>query len=292
MTYEKPMDILVIGGAGHVGSNLIEFLKECSFVSRLRSLDNYSNGSTQNHIEGVEYIEGEAKDLSNYFGPELDVIIHLGEFARIEQSFERYYFTFENNITGTLAVIDFCIKHNTKLVYSASSAITSMHEEEIVNAPYTIAKSANVNLINSISQYHNLNYAIVYFYNVYGPRERGFGDTATVVEKFLQLKFEGKTAIVNAPGTQKRNFTDVRDIVSGICKVLLHGHGDGFYIGNPTAYSIIELAEMIELEYTLGEPKLGNRTISQIDTSKLEKLGWSAKYDLKSYINGRLSKGA
>ena len=227
MTYEKPIDILVIGGAGHVGSNLIEFLKECSFVSRLRSLDNYSNGSTQNHIEGVEYIEGEAKDLSNYFGPELDVIIHLGEFARIEQSFDRFYFTFENNITGTLAVIDFCIKHNTKLVYSASSAITSMHEEGIVNAPYTIAKFANVNLINSISQYHTLNYAIVYFYNVYGPRERGFGDTATVVEKFLQLKFEGKTAIVNAPGTQQRNFTDVRDIVSGICKVLLHGYGDG-----------------------------------------------------------------
>lgn len=291
MTYEKSMDILVIGGAGHVGSNLIEYLRDCSFVSRLRSLDNYSNGSIQNHIEGVEYIEGDAKDLGNYFGSELDVIVHLGEFARIEQSFDKFYFTFENNITGTLAVIDFCIRHNTKLVYSASSAITSMHEEGIVNAPYTIAKSANVNLINSISQYHTLNHAIVYFYNVYGPRERGFGETATVVEKFLQLKFEGKTAIVNAPGTQKRNFTDVRDIVSGICKVLLHGYGDGFYIGNPTAYSIIELAEMIDLEYTLGVPKLGNRYQSAIDSSKIEKLGWKSRYQLPSYIEKRLKDG-
>lgn len=291
MTYEKPLDILVIGGAGHVGSNLIEFLKDCSFVSRLRSLDNYSNGSIKNHIEGVEYIEGEAKDLGNYFGPELDVIVHLGEFARIEQSFDKFYFTFENNITGTLAVIDFCIKHNTKLVYSASSAITSMHEEGIVNAPYTIAKSANVNLINSISQYHTLNYAIVYFYNVYGPREKGFGETATVVEKFLQLKFKGKTAIVNAPGTQQRNFTDVRDIVSGICKVILHGYGDGYYIGSPISYSIIELAEMIGLPYELGTTRLGNRTQSMINTCKMEELGWTSKHELKSYIKKRLKLG-
>ena len=287
----KKIKILVIGGAGHVGSNLLEHLKMSDVCYSLTSLDNYHNGNQINHIEGVKYIEGDARDIANLVPSDLDCVVHLGEFARIEQSFEEYKHVFENNIMGTLRVIEFCISKNIKLVYSASSAITSMNEPGLINAPYTIAKSANVNLLNSISHYYSLNYSIVYFYNVYGPREVGTGKNATVVEKFLQLKFNDKEAVINFPGTQQRNFTDVRDIVDGIERVIQHGRGDGYFIGNPETFSIIELAELIGVKYTIGENTLGNRKSSKLQLSKMKDLGWEAKHNLRAYIKERLRAG-
>ena len=285
------MKILVIGGAGHVGSNLLEYLKNSNKNYDLTSLDNYSNGSEKNHIDGVRYIVGDARYVATLVDNNFDVIVHLGEFARIEQSFKKYKNVVDNNIIGTLSVIDFCIQNSIKLVYSASSAISSMGEVGLTNAPYTISKSHNVNLINSLSRHYQLNYAIVYFYNVFGPREVGFGETATVVEKFLQLKFEKKKAFITPPGTQRRNFTDVRDIVDGIQRVIHNGNGDGYFIGNPQSFSIIELAEMIGVEYEMGSNALGNRRGSSIELSKLTELGWKPKYDLKTYIQSRLRDG-
>lgn len=284
----KSQRILVIGGAGHVGANLLEHLKSAYGNYELTSIDNYTNGTSENHIGGVKYITGDARDIDALVEPNFDCIIHLGEFARIEQSFAEYQFVVENNIIGTLRVIDFCRKFNIKLVYSASSAITAMHEPGLVNAPYTITKFANANLLNSLGQFYKLNYAIVYFYNVYGPREVGKGKNATVVEKFLQLKFHDEKAIINSPGSQRRNFTDVRDIVDGIQKVVEKGQGDGYYIGNPESFSIIELAELIGIDYSIGCKKFGNRKSSSIDTSKMKMLGWEPKYNLKTYISKRL----
>jgi len=284
----KSQKILVIGGAGHVGSNLLEHFKNHNSNYELTSIDNYTNGTSKNHIGGVKYINGDARDIGSLVEPNFDCVIHLGEFARLEQSFHEYQFVVENNIVGTLRVIEFCRRFNIKLVYSASSAITTMHEPGLVNAPYTITKLANANLLNSLGQFYKLDYAIVYFYNVYGPREVGRGKNATVVEKFLQLKFLNQKAAINFPGTQRRNFTDVRDIVDGIHKVVDKGQGDGYFIGNPESFSIIELAELIGIDYSIGSKKFGNRESSIIDTSKMKKLGWEPKYNLKTYILKRL----
>lgn len=286
---EKKINVLVIGGAGHIGTNLISYLKDCKKVGNVQSLDNYSNGSVDNHVSDIAYHVGDAKDISKMDFADIDCIVHLGEFSRVEQSFTNFSAIVSNNIVGTLEVVNYCINKNIKLIYSASSAITSMSDERVVDAPYTIGKKANVELLRSLASVYNLNFAILYFYNVYGPFEKGFGENATVVEKFLQLKFRNEKAVITAPGSQRRNFTDVRDIVSGIYKVILGGFGDGYYIGNKQSFSIIELAKMIGLEYSIGPAKPGNRYISELDTTRMEKLGWKCEYSLPSYISERLA---
>ena len=283
------MNILVLGGAGHIGSNLISSLIEKNSHYNIYSLDDYSNGSKDNHHEGCFYITGNVSNIDEIICFDVDMVIHLAEFSRVEQSFPQFSHVIENNIIGTLRVIEFCLKNNCKLIYSASSAISSINEKGIVNAPYTLTKNANAELIKSIAEYKNLNYCIVYFYNVFGPGEKGIGPNATVVEKFMQLKLSGKTATITGLGSQKRNFTHVYDIVDGIIKVMMNGSGDGYYIGNPRSYSIIELANLMELPYTLGPDRLGNRTQSKLDLQKMQGLNWAPRYELSEYLRNRLN---
>lgn len=288
-TLENKTKILVLGGAGHVGSNLInELLKNPTF-EEVYSLDDYSNGTTNNHKKGCKYITGNVADIKNIISFKVDTVVHLAEFARIEQSFDRFSHVVENNIIGTLKVIEFCITYNCKLIYSASSAISSMSEPDMINAPYTITKHANVEILKSIAYWKQLNHAIVYFYNVYGPGEKGHGPNATVVEKFITQKILDEDVTITAPGTQRRNFTHVYDIVNGLIKVIKKGFGDGYYIGNPTSFSIVELAELMQLNYNIGPPKMGNRSISQLDIHKMNQLGWEPKEKLEDYIFARLA---
>lgn len=283
------MRILVLGGAGHVGSNIIKSLVQNPKVKAVYSLDNYSNGYKKNHTKGCTYIHGDARDIDKLINEPVDTVIHLAEYARIEPSFKHYGLVVENNILGTLKVIQFCLKNDCKLIYSASSAITSMSQENITNAPYTICKQTNVELIKSIGTKYPLKYAIVYFYNVYGPNENGSGERATVVEKFIQAKLKNQNVVINSPGTQERRFTHVDDIVNGVLLVMEHGQGDKYFIGAKKSYSIIALAKLINVNYSIGPETLGNRTTSHIDHTKMSELGWLPKKHLEDYILERLT---
>ena len=285
--------ILVTGGAGFVGSHLCEQL--VADGCRVISLDNYFTGSKDNHVPGVEYREGHTKNIEALISESPVIIYHLGEYSRVHASMDEPSLVWDMNILGTQAVLEFARKKGSKLVYAASSTKSSSTHvasggEGKDMSPYTWAKATNVDLINNYGTWYGLPYAIVYFYNVYGPRERAWGNYGTLVETFRQNFLEGKPYRVNAPGTQTRAFTHVLDTVHGIITVGEKGSGDGFNISSGDVHSIIEVAEMYGGEIEMHPQTKTSRSSSSDDVSKLEALGWKQTRTLRDYIDSEKEK--
>lgn len=274
--------ILVTGGAGFVGSHLCERLAKDG--QRVISLDNYFTGSKDNHVTGVEYREGHTKDVEKHIKEKPDLIYHLGEYSRVEKSFDDTALVWDLNKTGTFAVLEFCRKHKIKLVYAGSSTKFGDGGLGRDQSPYAWTKASNTELVRNYGHWFGLPYAITYFYNVYGPREISQGAYATVIGIFKEQFKNGKSITVVRPGTQKRNFTHVEDIVEGLVLVGEKGEGDDFGIGSEKNYSIIEVAKMFGEEINMLPERAGNRMESSIDTTKTKKLGWKAKKELEEYI--------
>jgi UDP-glucose 4-epimerase len=273
------MNILVTGGAGFVGSHLCERLVEQQHV--VVSIDNYSTGSIDNHIAGVKYHNLATNDLIRLaFKP--DLIFHLGEYSRVEQSFDDFDIVWQANMNGTLEVLKFAKSCNARLVYAGSS--TKFGDVGPNSSPYAFTKSTNTQLVQNFADWYGLDYAITYFYNVYGPREIKSGKYATVIAKFNELRLQGLTLPIVLPGAQQRNFTHVTDIVDGLILVGEQGQGDGYGIGSPEAYSILEVAELFETPIELLPERRGNRLSAGVVTDKTIALGWQPKHDLKTYI--------
>ena len=216
-------NILVTGGAGFIGSHLCEQLV-LKGGYEVTSLDNYSSGSVNNHVKGVEYIKGSTEDIRKLFGDrKFDCVVHLGEYSRVEQSFNDFQLVWNTNKLGTFEVLKFCKDNNSKLVYAGSSTKFSDGDFGRYQSPYAWAKSSNTELIKAYSTWYGLNYAITYLYNAYGPREILDGNYATLIGIFSK-QFKNKTPLtVVSPGTQKRNFTHVLDIVAGLILVVENG---------------------------------------------------------------------
>ena len=234
--------ILVTGGAGHVGSHVVEqLLKQPD--NHVISLDNYLNGSEKNHIKGAEYRRGHTKDIDKLVPEKPDIIYHLGEYARIAPSFDDIEEVYDMNITGTFAVVEYCRKNKIrKLVYAASSTKFAIEGDGRHQSPYAFTKATNVDLINDYGRWYDLPYAICYFYNAFGPRENGKGKYATVIAKFEQSYLGNKPLTVVEPGTQRRNFTHVKDLANGIILVGEKGKGDGYTLSSNKAFSVIDVA--------------------------------------------------
>jgi UDP-glucose 4-epimerase len=280
--------ILVTGGAGFVGSHLCERL--AADGNRVISLDNYFVGTKDNHVPGVEYREGHTKDIEALVPETPDVIYHLGEYSRVHKSLEEPELVWDMNVCGTLAVLEYWRKRRCKLVYAASSTKSETASRAADGtpgrdlAPYTFAKAVNVDLINDYGMWYGLSYAIVYFYNVYGPRERAWGNFGTVVGTFLQNVMEGKPHKVNAPGTQTRAFTHVHDTVGGIILAGEKGQGDEYSISSKDVHSILEVAEMFGGPIEMQPQTKTSRSSVADDTSKIEGLGWKQQRHLKDYV--------
>ncbi len=284
-----PKTILVTGGAGLVGTNLCRRL--ITEGNTVISLDNYFTGSKDNHVSGVEYREGHTKDITRLVPETPDLVYHLGEYSRTEKSFEDVETVFDLNVVGTFAVAEFCRKKNVKLVYAGSSTKFADGGLGRDQSPYAFSKAKNTELIRNYGTWFGMPFAIAYFYNVYGPGERA-GAYGTVVEIFLQRLFRGEPLIVEEPGTQKRNFTHVDDIIEGLLLIGEHGEGDEFGLGNEKAYTILELAELVggTIEMTPSRP--GNRMTAEIDTTKSKLLGWHPTRELAEYIRERKAAAA
>ena len=280
------MKILVTGGAGFVGSHLCERLIQLNNI--VVSIDNYSSGSIANHIEGVSYIKEDVKNIFDIGLPtDFDIVYHLGEYSRVEQSYDDLETVLDYNLYSINAIIKFAKLCNAKFLYSASS--TKFCEESGSLSPYAWTKSVNVDYVKNYAKWYGLDYAITYFYNVYGKREISNGKYSTVVAKFLNIKKEGGTTLpVTSPGTQRRNFTHVDDIVDGLILVALKGEGDHYGIGSPESFNILELAKMIGLQPTMMPKVKGNRATADVFSQKTIELGWSAKNNLKDYIKASL----
>lgn len=276
----KKLSILVTGGAGFIGSHLCERLSKDGHL--VVSIDNYSTGSFSNHVPNVTYYSRNTTEIDKMvFEPEL--IFHLGEYSRVEQSFKDYDKVFASNVIGTHEVFEYARRKNVKIVYAGSS--TKFGNNGSNSSPYAWSKSNNTQLIQNYGDWFGLDYAITYFYNCYGPREIANGPYATLVAKFKQQKEDGHNLIVTYPGTQQRNFTHVSDIVDGLVLVGMNGHGDGYGIGSPETYSVMDVAKMVGGNIVMGPSAKGNRMSAELVTEKTRALGWSPKMNLKDYLN-------
>jgi UDP-glucose 4-epimerase len=273
--------ILVTGGAGFVGSNLcVRLVQE---GHRVISLDNYFAGTRESHTPGVEYREGHTKDIEQLIPETPDLVYHLGEYSRVEKSFEDVEALWDLNKTGTFAVLEFVRRRGSKIVYAGSSTKFADGGLGRDQSPYAWAKAANTELVKNYGAWFGVPYAITYFYNVYGPGERA-GAYGTVIEIFRQNYLAGRSLTVTAPGTQKRNFTHVDDIVDGLVLVGEKGEGDEYGLGDEHAYSLLEVARMFGSEIVMLPERQGNRSTSTLETEKAQALGWSAKRHLAQYI--------
>ncbi|MDP2676992.1 MAG: NAD-dependent epimerase/dehydratase family protein [bacterium] len=274
--------VIVTGGAGFIGSYLIEKLVLDPDI-RVVSLDNYFTGLKKNHSAGATYIEGHTKDISRHIKESIDIVYHLGEYPRVEQSFEDVERVWDYNITGTFAVIEFCRKQNSKLVYAGSSTKFSDNGLGRYQSPYAWTKAINSDLVKNYGNWYGLNYSIAYFYNVYGPRERS-DEYGSVIEIFKDQYRKGAPLTVRMPGTQRRNFTHVRDIVDGLLLIGEKGEKEEYGLGAEESYSILDVAGMFESDIKMIPDRPGNRVDSSLDVSTARALGWNPRYNLKDYI--------
>lgn len=279
--------VLVTGGAGFVGSHLCERL--AADGHRVISLDNYFTGSRENHVAGVEYREGHTKDIARHVPEQVELIYHLGEYSRVHRALEEPQLVWDLNVAGTLAVLEFWRQRGGKLIYAASStksaatqAASGVAGSDI--SPYTWSKAANASLTSNYGRWYSLPHVIVYFYNVYGPRERAWGDYGTVVETFRQNYLKGLPHAVNAPGTQTRAFTHVLDTVDGIVLAGERGEGDGYSISANDVHSIREVAEMFGGPIEDKPQTALSRSSGLDDTSKIQALGWRPTRKLTDYV--------
>jgi UDP-glucose 4-epimerase len=282
--------ILVTGGAGHVGSHVIEELVKDP-NNKVISLDNYFNGSTNNHIKGVEYRKGHTKNIDKLITETPDIVFHLGEYARIAPSFDDVEKVYEMNTIGTFAVVEFCRKRKVgKLVYAASSTKFANKGDERHANPYSFTKANNVDLINNYGRWYNIPYAICYFYNAFGPREKGIGKYATLIAKFEQIYLKGEEFTVTKPGTQKRNFTYVKDLARGIILTAQKGQGDGYALGNTKEYSIIDIAKAFggPIKYTEGYS--GRKKSGKAPDKARKELSWETTTNIIDYIKDFVKK--
>lgn len=278
---QRQQIVVVTGGAGFVGSHLCERLVRDG--RRVISLDNYFTGSPENHVPGVEYRTGHTKDIAALVPETPDTIYHLGEYARVEKSFEDVELVWDLNKVGTLAVLEFVRRTRAKLVYAGSSTKFADGGEGRDQSPYAWSKASNTELVKNYGAWFGISYAITYFYNVYGPRERA-GAYGTLVRIFSELYRNGQSLTVVSPGTQARNFTHVFDIVEGLVLVGEKGKGDGYGIGADTAYAIRDVALMFGGEIVMMPERKGNRMTSVADTVQVKALGWQQQHFLPAYI--------
>lgn len=275
--------ILVTGGAGFVGSHLCERLAS-DVGNSVVSLDNYFTGSEANHVPGVKYISGDTANIATIIDFVPDCIFHLGEYSRVEQSFGDMRKVWEYNTRGTFNVLEFARETACKLIYAGSSTKFGAGGVSVSSSPYAWSKSSNTELVKNYSDWFGLDYAITYFYNVYGGREINSGKYATLIGIFKEQWRKKEPLTIVKPGTQKRNFTHVDDIVDALILVGKYGKGDGFGIGSDEAFTVMQVAQMFGGNIEFLPERRGNRPDASVITEKTMSLGWLPSKRLEEHI--------
>ena len=291
----KKNKIIITGGAGFVGTNLIKFfLNKTKY--KIISLDNYSSGKRSNHIKSsrIKYIVGNTVNISKLIKKpkEIKSIFHFGEFARIYQSFLQMNECIESNSIGSNAVFNFCLKNKIKLIYSATSASLGNKGNDKNLSPYAFSKSKNLELLENLKKWFNFKYEVIYFYNVYGPHQICKGQMSTVIGIFEDHYKKGKPLPIVRPGTQTRRFTHIDDTIK-ICflawKKNLCRH---YSIANKKSYSIIDVAKLFKSKIKFLPKRPGERYVSALIDNNLSNKMYKhfGKINLRDYIKDFIKK--
>ena len=285
----KKNTIVITGGAGFVGSNLISLLlKKTKF--KIISIDNYSSGSTRNHIKDkrVRYLRGDTKDIIKLINkPEtLNSIFHFGEFARIYQSFINMNECINSNTIGSNAIFNFCLKHKIKLIYSATSATLGNNGSDKNLSPYAFTKAKNLELLENLKKWFNFKFEVIYFYNVYGSNQICKGNMATVIGIFENCFKNNKPIPIVKPGTQSRRFTHIFDTVNTCYLAWKNNKCRHYSISNHKSYTILEVAKMFGSKIKFLKKRPGERYASALTNIHLNNKVFKhfGKIKLKDYI--------
>ena len=289
--------IIVTGGAGFVGTNLIKLLlKKTKY--KIVSLDDYSSGTKLNHIRSprLKYIKGKTVNISKLIrnNRSINSVFHFGEFARIYQSFVKMNECIDSNSVGSNAVFNFCLKNKIKLIYSATSASLGNKGNDKNLSPYAFSKAKNLELLENLKKWFNFKYEVIYFYNVYGPHQISKGQMSTVIGIFEDHFKRGKPLPVVRPGTQARRFTHIDDTIQ-VCflawKKNLCRH---YSIANKRSYSLIDVAKMFNSKIKFLPKRPGERYASALTNKNLSNRMYKyfGKIKLKDYINNFIEKNS
>ncbi len=283
--------IIVTGGAGFVGSNLIEYLlNKTSF--KIISVDNYSSGNKSNHIKNsrIKYIKCNTKEINNKlkkYKSSIHSLFHFAEFSRIFQSFKNFDQCFDSNSIGSKAVFKFCLDNKIKLIYSATSANLGNKGKDENLSPYAFTKAKNLELLENLKQWFNLKYEIIYFYNVYGPRHIRSGEMATVIGIFEKLYEKKLPLTIVKPGTQTRRFTHINDTIKVCYMAWKKNKCKHYSVTNKKSYSILQVAKLFGGKIRYLPKRAGERYSSALTNisvaNKVNKI--FGKIDLKDYIS-------
>jgi len=282
--------IVVTGGAGFIGSNLIKMLINKTKFNII-SLDNYSTGKIQNQIKNkrIKYVNSDTKNISNIlknYNKKINSIFHFGEFSRIYQSFSKMNECIESNSIGSNAVFNFCLTNKIKLIYSATSASIGNNGRDKNLSPYAFSKAKNLELLENLKKWFKFKYEVIYFYNVYGPMQISKGSMATVIGIFEDQYKSKKPLTVVKPGTQSRRFTHVDDTVSACYFAWKKNKCRHYSISNKKSYTVLQVAKMFGTKIRYLPPRSGERFASALTSmnlsNKVHKL--FGIINLKNYI--------
>ena len=287
----KKKTIIVTGGAGFVGSNMIGYLlKKTKY--KIISIDNYSSGYKKNHLKNksVKYLKANTKDIFRLikYPKNIQAVFHFGEFARIYQSFISMNECIDSNTVGTNSIFNFCLKNNIKLIYSATSASLGNKGKDKNLSPYAFTKAKNLELLENLKKWFNFKFEVIYFYNVYGPKQITSGKMSTVIGIFEEAYKNKKPLPVVRPGTQTRRFTHINDTIE-ICYLAWRKNLSRHYsISSKQSHSIIEVAKMFKSKIKYLQKRPGERYASALTKMNLSNKVYRhfGKIKLSEYISG------
>ena len=291
MANNKKKYIVITGGAGFVGSNLIESLLKKT-KKKLISIDDYSSGYTKNHIKDsrIKYIKGNTQNINfllKKHKSDIESIFHFGEFSRIYQSFQKFSECFKSNSIGTNEVFKFCLENNIKLIYSATSATLGNNGNDKNLSPYSFTKAKNLELLENLKKWFNFKYEVIFFYNVYGPRQISDGYMATVIGIFENCYLKKKPLPVVSPGTQSRRFTHIKDTINVCLKAWKANKCRLYSISNKKSYTIKQVALLFKSKIKYMPERDGERYASALTSMSLSNKvhKYFGKIHLREYVD-------